>query len=74
MTGTMWPADLVERKSKCFSSSWWAVEREPAVLDDDGEPIRHGRPKRFVLLSKPELMMLAATGQVVLRGIGTAAV
>ena len=60
----MWPAEMIERKSKCFSSSWWCVDREPPVLDDDGELVRHGRPKRFVLLSKGELNQLAYTGQV----------
>jgi hypothetical protein len=62
--GTMWPPAMVERKSKCFSSSWWPIEREPATLDDDGELIRHGRPIRFVLLQKSELMQLAQTGRV----------
>ncbi len=56
--------DVAARKSKCFSSSWWAIEREPNVLDEDGGLIKQGRAKRFVLLSKGELTKLAYTGEV----------
>lgn len=56
--------DVAARKSKCFSSSWWAVEREPDILDAEGELVKHGRGKRFVLLSRGELQKLAFTGTV----------
>jgi len=62
-------AKLVERKMRCFSSSWWAVERESDVLDEDGELVRPGRARRFVLLSGGELMRLAQTGSVALHGV-----
>lgn len=70
----LFPAEIVARKAKCFSSSWWCVDREPAVLDEEGALVRHGRPKRFVLLAKGELNQLAYTGEVALHGIGAVSV
>lgn len=64
----LFPAEIIARKAKCFSSSWWCIEREPDQLDDDGELLHHGRPIRFILLDRAELHQLAYTGQVSIRG------
>jgi hypothetical protein len=62
-----------KRKSQCFSSSWWVIEREPDVTaeDEDGETIlvAPGRATRYALLSAPEMAKLGAFGRVYLRDL-----
>lgn len=70
----MFPPEVVARKMRCFSSPWWAIEREPDVLDEDGELLRPGRAKRFTRLDQDEMYQLATTGQVTIRNVGTVTV
>jgi hypothetical protein len=69
------PEENAERKSKCFSSVWWPIEREPRVtrLDEEGNEVlvKHGRPIRYVELSRDEVFTLARFGRVECRGFGT---
>lgn len=71
----MTPEENTARKSKCFSSSWWPIEREADVtrVNEGGETVlvRHGRPIRYVQLSRAELFTLGNFGRVELRGLGT---
>lgn len=62
-----------KRKSQCFSSSWWVIEREPDVTteNEDGETIlvSAGRAIRYALLSAPEMARLGTYGRVYLRDL-----
>jgi hypothetical protein len=58
-----------KRKSQCFKSSWWVIDREPDVVTESGEILEPGRAKRYALLSAPEMAKLGAFGRVHLRGL-----
>jgi hypothetical protein len=64
--------EIIARKSQCFSSSWWPVERHPDFVTDDEEQtlIERGHPIRYLLLSRGEMVALANFGLVQLREQG----
>lgn len=64
--------ELRDRKSNCFSSAWWPVQREPHVLDEEGEIVKRGRPIVYTVLAPGELEHLARTGQIEIRRVGLA--